>query len=356
VLHCEIAKTPDIRGASDGKVYLRRGAQNLPQNSAEQLHRLRLNKGIVSYEDSIVNVIPDDVTNSEEIIGFMIDNIPDSEPDRFLHKQQLLAEGRPTVSAVVLYSDDPQAVLPYTGIKIYQHKTSEEGTRDTLVGDPVTVEGPAYKLIHKAVETTIGRINVIPVLGTEGFERVSYPPEAIHEIITNAVLHRDYSINDEIHVRIFNNRIEVQSPGTLPGHVTVKNILEERFSRNPRLVRLINKYKNPPNKDVGEGLNTAFEAMRKLKLKDPIIEQREGGVRATLKHESLATAEEVICNYLRNNDEINNAAARGITYIGSENTVKRIFQKMTQSGVIERIPGRAQSKAGYRRGPNFPME
>jgi len=96
--------------------------------------------------------------------------------------------------------------------------------------------------------------------------------------------------------------------------------------------------------------------MRKLKLKDPIIEQREGGVRATLKHESLATAEEVICNYLRNNDEINNAAARGITYIGSENTVKRIFQKMTQSGVIERIPGRAQSKAGYRRGPNFPME
>jgi len=94
--------------------------------------------------------------------------------------------------------------------------------------------------------------------------------------------------------------------------------------------------------------------MRRLKLKDPVIEQRAGAVRATLRHESLATAEEMICSYLRNNDEINNSAARQITFIGSENTVKRIFQKMTASGMIERIPGRAQSKAGYRKGSNFP--
>jgi ATP-dependent DNA helicase RecG len=137
---------------------------------------------------------------------------------------------------------------------------------------------------------------------------------------------------------------EVQSPGTLPGHVTIANILEERFSRNLRLVRLINKYRNPPNKDVGEGLNTAFEAMRQLKLKGPIIEQREGSVRATLRHERLATAEEIICDFLRRHDEINNSSARAITFIGSENSVKRIFQKMTSSGVIERIPNRAQSK------------
>jgi len=355
VLHCEVSKTPDIRGASGGRPYLRRSAQNLPQDTEEKLTRLRLNKGITSYEDHVVNTSLDEVANSTAIIDFMIENIPDSEPDRFLHKQQLLVGGRPTLAAVVLYADDPQAILPNTGIKIYQYQTSDEGTRDTLIGNPITIEGPAYQLITDAVQTTISRVNAIPVLGAEGFERVSYPREAIHEIITNAVLHRDYSINDEVHVRIFNNRIEVQSPGTLPGHVTVHNILEERFSRNPRLVRLINKYRNPPNKDVGEGLNTAFEAMRKLKLKDPIIEQREGSVRATLQHERLASAEELVCEFLRKNEEINNSRARAITFIGSENTVKRIFQKMTASGVIERIPGRAQSKAGYRKGPNFPI-
>lgn len=73
----------------------------------------------------------------------------------------------------------------------------------------------------------------------------------------------------------------------MPGHVTVANILDERFARNPKIVRILNKFKNPPNKDVGEGLNTAFEAMRKLKLKDPLIEQRENSVVVALRHEQL---------------------------------------------------------------------
>jgi ATP-dependent DNA helicase RecG len=64
-----------------------------------------------------------------------------------------------------------------------------------------------------------------------------------------------------VHIRIFDNRIDVESPGRLPAHITPENILKERFARNPTLVRLINKFPNPPNKDVGEGLNTAFAAM-----------------------------------------------------------------------------------------------
>ena len=146
----------------------------------------------------------------------------------------------------------------------------------------------------------------------------------------------------------------MQSPGTLAGHVTVKNILTERFARNPRIVRLLNKYKNPPNKDVGEGLRTAFEAMRKLKLRDPIIEQIQGSLRTTLKHEKLASPEETICSYLRSNDEVNNSRAREITFIGSENAVKRVFQKMMDGGLLERIPGRSLAKTGYRKGPRFP--
>jgi ATP-dependent DNA helicase RecG len=185
-------------------------------------------------------------------------------------------------------------------------------------------------------------------------EKVSYPQESLHEIITNAVLHRDYSLNDDIHIRIFDNRVEVQSPGVLPAHVTIDNILEERFARNQRIVRLINKYDDPPNKDVGEGLNTAFEAMRKLKFRDPTIEQLDGGVRVTLRHEKLASPEEIICEFLRNNSEVNNSKAREITFIGSENSVKRIFNKMLKSKIIERIPDRPQAKTGYRKGRNFP--
>ncbi|MCQ4871804.1 ATP-dependent DNA helicase RecG, partial [Blautia producta] len=76
-----------------------------------------------------------------------------------------------------------------------------------------------------------------------------------------------YSIATDIQIRIFDNRVEVESPGRLPGYVTVDNILTAQSSRNPKIVRLINKFPEAPNKDVGEGLNTAFEAMAKLRLK-----------------------------------------------------------------------------------------
>jgi len=355
LLHCEILKTPDIRHASDEIFYLRRGAQNLPQKAEQQISRLRFNKGITSYEDHIVKVDVSEVTNSKPILEFMLANIPTAEPLPWLKKQQLIVEeGKPTVAAVLLYSEEPQAALPKSGIKIYRYQTSGGGTRDTLVGNPLSIEGHLYALVAKAVQTTIDTIEKLSVMGTSGLEKISYPRESIHEIITNAVLHRDYSLNDDIHIRIYDNRIEVQSAGMLPAHVTVKNILEERFARNQRIVRLINKYEDPPNKDVGEGLNTAFEAMRKLKFRDPVIEQLDGGVKVTLRHEKLASPEEIICDYLRGHAEINNSRAREITFIGSENSVKRIFQKMLKSKIIERIPDRSQSKTGYCKGANFP--
>jgi predicted HTH transcriptional regulator len=84
-----------------------------------------------------------------------------------------------------------------------------------------------------------------------------------------------------------------------PAHVTVENILDERFARNGKLVRLINKFPDPPNKDVGEGLNTAFAAMKKLQLKDPLITELENSVVVNIRHESLASPEEIVMEYWR---------------------------------------------------------
>lgn len=142
----------------------------------------------------------------------------------------------------------------------------------------MTIEGPAYDVIREAVRTAVGTVQGIRVLGSTGFEEISYPEVTLHEIITNAVLHRDYSISDDIHVRIFDNRVEVESPGGLPAHLTPENILTQRFARNGNIVRWISKFPDPPNKDVGEGLNTAFAAMRNLKLKAPEVENKVSSV------------------------------------------------------------------------------
>lgn len=350
VLKVEVRKTREIKKASDGKVYVRRGAQNRPVPSGEGLSRLERNKGISSYETETINADPAFITNSETVIGFMLEVVPSAEPDEWLRKQQLLINDKPTVAGVVLFADEPQALLPKRcGVKIYRYKTKDqEGTRESLDFDPISVEGCAYGLIHDAVGRTTKLIESIKVSTREGLERVKYPRTALHEIITNAVLHRDYSVADDIHVRIFDNRVEITSPGTLPGHVTTENILRERFARNGVTVRLINKFPNPPNKDVGEGLNTAFTAMRTMNLKEPLVVQDEGSVTVILRHESLGTPEEIIIEYLHKHGRIANREAREICFIGSENKMKRILQGMVDRDLIERVPGTTRFTAAYR--------
>jgi len=350
VLKVEIRKSKDLKQASDRKAYIRRGAQNLPVDTDEALLRLRRNKGLTSFETETVSVDKNLITNSDPIIKFMLEVVPTAEPEPWLKKQQVILQDKPTVAGLLLFADEPQAAVPKRcGLKIYRYMTKdEEGTRETLTFDPLSVEGCLYDQIHKAVQKTAEIIESVKINTTTGLQAVTYPSTALHEIITNAVLHRDYSIADDIHIRIFDNRVEVMSPGTLPAHITPDNILEERFARNGTIVRLINKFPNPPNKDVGEGLNTAFDAMRAMKLKPPVISQNGGYVKVVMRHESLATPEELILEFLKTHEQIRNKEAREICFIGSENKMKRIIQGMISNGMLERVPGTTRYTAAYR--------
>lgn len=239
----------------------------------------------------------------------------------------------------------------HCGIKVYRYKTQEsEGFREVLEFDPKTVEGCIYDQIKKAVDLTKQIAESIPKMGkAEKFEAIEYPPETLHEIVTNAVIHRDYSVADDVHIRIFDNRIEVQSPGRLPAHVTVKNILNERFARNGAVVRILNKFPDPPNKDVGEGLNTAFAAMHKLGLKEPVIEEQENAVLVSIWHEPLASPEEAIMDYLESHPTIKNRQARAVTHIRADYQVKAVFGRMVEAGMIEQVPGTRTNSTAYRK-------
>jgi ATP-dependent DNA helicase RecG len=349
VLKVDVGKSRDVKKASDGRVYIRRGAQNLPIDTEEALARLRRNKGLTSFETEPVNVGVDVITNSTVTLEFMLQVVPTGEPEPWLRKQQVVQGDKPTVAGLILFAEEPQAALPKrSGIKIYRYRTTaSEGTRDTLEADPVSIEGHAYEQIKNAVRITAEIIESVRINTPEGLEEAKYPITALHEIITNAVLHRDYSVADDVHIRIFDNRVEVISPGTLPAHITPENILGERFARNAAIVRLINKFPDPPNKDVGEGLNTAFMAMREMKLKPPSITQEGGSVKVVLKHEPLASPEEVILEYLQSNARITNRIARDLCFIGSENKMKGVLQRLVKKGLIELVPGTTRYSAAY---------
>lgn len=351
LLKIEILRNGAITRATDGIPYLRKGAQKLPVDTDEGLERLKLDKGISSYEDYKVQAELSTIENSEVTLEFLLGVVPTAEPEPWLRKQRFIVDQNPTVAGVLLFAEEPQALLPKrTAIKIFRYKTSElVPSREHLVFDPLTIEGWAYRLTYAAVAKTQEIIEDLKRLGEAGLLEVQYPAETLHEIITNAVLHRDYSVAADIQIRIFDNRIEVESPGRLAGHVTTENILHTQFARNQRLVRMINKFPNPPNKDVGEGLNTAFDAMRKLRLRDPVIQEGPGSVTVTIPHQRLASPEDLVMEFLRSNPEIANRQARELCGVRSENSMKGIFKRLEARGLIEQVPERTRFKAAWRR-------
>ena len=351
ILQATVLKSREIVRTSDGSVYLRRSAQNLPVDNPDKLEKLKLDKGIDSYEKRNIDIELTNITNSATIEIFVKQVVPSSEPRVWLEKQQLIIKDKPTVAGILLFSDEPQAILPKRcGVKIYRYKTKDdEGSRASLDFVPITIEGCLYDQISQSVQKTIEIIEDIPRLGKKGLESIVYPQEAIHEIIANALLHRDYSIPSDTHIRIYDNRIEIENPGKLPGHITAKNILREQYARNGAIVRIINKFPNPPNKDVGEGLNTAFQAMAKLRLQPPEILESEASVVVYIKHEPLASVEASIMSYLSYNTEITNRVARQESGVSSEETVKSTFRKLRTRGLIESIPGRAKVNAAWRK-------
>jgi ATP-dependent DNA helicase RecG len=351
VLHVQVIRTQRIVKAYDGIPYIRRGAQNLPQKTAEELRRLEFQKGVSSFEAQTIKCAKELITESPVTRDYLKHVVPNAQPEPWLRKQSLIVADMPTVAGLLLFAEEPQAQLPkHCGIKVYRYGTQEsEGFREALAFIPITVEGCLYDQIKRAVEITASEVEKIQHLGKGGLQDIKYPPETLHEIITNAVIHRDYSIADDIHVRIFDNRIEVQSPGRLPAHVTPQNILNERFARNGAVVRLLNKFPDPPNRDVGEGLNTAFEKMHNLGLKEPRIEERDSDVLVTIRHEALASPEQAIMRYLETHDTIRNKQAREITHIRDSDQMKRILSTMAKKGEIEGVPGARFGGMAYRK-------
>ncbi|MFD3923561.1 ATP-binding protein [Streptomyces sp. NPDC058595] len=314
---------------------------------------LSLSKGARSYEDQpLSDYDVDELTEEEELSYFLENYSLVSTAQKFLRRQRLVNKknGEATVAAAILYAEEPAAVVPKRcSVKIARYESKDSvPDRKFLKGTPLTIDGPARQLIDRTLKAVSEIIESVPILGTDGeMAPVKYPPEALKEIIVNAVIHRDYNVSDDILISIFDNRVEVRSPGKLPGHMTAENILTDRFARNPSIVRLLNKYPDPPNKDIGEGLDTVLSAMKAAKLKEPQFILEDNAFVVVLAHTPLARPEELILEYLKHNPEISNKIARSLTGIESENRVKNVFYRLKKAGMIEPVPGRSRSRYAW---------
>lgn len=352
-----VRKSAAVHETADGTVYVRRNASTVKIDAAERVN-LALSKGAETYENQeLASYTAAELAEEDELARFLSTLSPHSTAEDFLRKQRLVNKdsGKARLSGAILFAESPSAVATKRcAVKVARYETKvEKPDRKHLQGVPATVEAPAYQLIEQTIAEVQRLIEAVSVLRPNGeLESLSYPPEALKEVIVNAVIHRDYNISDDIVIRVFDNRVEVRSPGRLPGHMTLENLLTDRFSRNPTINRLINKYPDPPNKDIGEGLKTTMRSMAEAKLKPPRFAQEDNYFVVTIEHTPLARPQEIVLQYLDSHDEITNAIARELTGINSENTMKEVFYDLRDTGVIERVPGKAGNKSAWQRIPS----
>ena len=352
VLRVQVEKSQSAHKTADGTVYERKGAQSLPVSDPTRITALSFAKGAVSYEDySVDGAIAEDIVDSSRIVEFLADYSPRTDPlDLSLNKNLIDRKSfKPKVAGLLLFAVEPASLIPKKcSVRIVRYETKEDDPEREHLGSIESVEGPLYHLIHQTVARVTEIMSSINVWTTDGPKAMSYPPETLWEIVTNAIIHRDYSMSDDVQILIFDNRIEVLSPGRLPAFVTKENILDVRYARNPRVVGMLSRYKNPPNKDIGEGLNTAFQRMKEWRLRNPEIVDEGNYVRVVIPHAPLATPQEAIMEFLGKHGTITNRQARDITGIKSENAVKSEFYKLKEVGLIEMIPELRGNKAAWR--------
>ncbi|WP_426805135.1 ATP-binding protein [Stenotrophomonas sp. SrG] len=312
-----------------------------------------MQKGATSFEDfSVEDAIAEDIVDGYPIRTFLEEYSPSTDPlDLSLNKGLVDKKTfKPKVAGLLLFSENPTGVVPRKcSVRIARYATKEDDPDREHLAFVESIEGPLYTLIHLTVARVTEIMSGIKVWTTDGAKSMEYPPETLWEVVVNALIHRDYSVSDDVQIKIFDNRIEVISPGRLPAFVTTENILDSRYARNAKIVGILSKYRDAPNKDIGEGLNTAFQKMKDWRLRSPQILEEGNSVRVILPHAALATPQEAIMEFVEKNGAINNRQARDITGIKSENAMKAEFYKLRDAGILEMNPDLKGNKAEWRK-------
>ena len=246
VVALKIARSPELHALADGRVLIRAGVENRPLGGSAIRH-LAATKSSGDFE-------------SEPVAGATLVDLDKAVLDEYLARRAergsgqtrgnlqdhlvdigaMVDDGTPTVAGLLLFGKQPQAFLPQSGAIFVKFLGKEPRGRDGQAGygRRVEIQGPAARIIERAWSLVNEEMRVEAVVtGLKREEQPEYPPFAVREALVNAICHRDYRLSGRrVEIRMYEDRLEVISPGGLPGFITVDNIVEEHFSRNPRLV------------------------------------------------------------------------------------------------------------------------
>lgn len=343
-------------------VYLTRtGGQNRPLTSAE-LRQLLLDRGENGYE-------------SQPVTDASLDDLDPVRVSRYLNQvglppdadtiEALLGRGcitrrssdglpatppLPTVAGLLLFGREPQRFLRSAEIICVRYvgvTMSDEFVRQDIGG----VLPEQARQAEAFVVSNMRRGMRIRGLARE--ETTEYPLAVVREAIVNAIAHRDYSIRGEgIRLLMFSDRLEVYSPGRLPGHVTLENIKDERYSRNEAIVAVLTDLGYIER--LGYGIDRMFAAMQEAGLPAPEFAETAAGFRVTLRsagddlvspqpqeqrwhHAFLNERQEAALAFVRQHGRITNSDLQALAPEVHPETIRRDLADLVDKNLLIRI-------------------
>jgi ATP-dependent DNA helicase RecG len=286
---------------ADRKVFVRKGDSKIELKSPDEVRNLQIDKGEVSFEREPSGLkFPDDF--DPELVRTFVESYiatrnldgTHTTPDILtLAKLGKFSRGNfePNMACALLLAKDPRDVLPGCRIRFLRFDGESEGTGEkwNAVKD-IWIDGPVPVLIQEAEKVLLTQLRNFSRLNKDGkfYTSPEYPRFAWYEVIVNACVHRSYGDgmkNMNIFVKMFDDRLVVESPGPFPPFVTPHNIYDVHHPRNPSLMEAM--YYLQFVRCAHEGTKRIRDEMQGMDLPRPEFLQEQVGhasVRVTLRN------------------------------------------------------------------------
>jgi ATP-dependent DNA helicase RecG len=296
VVVISVPRSPELHSLTDGRVLIRTSTGNRPLEGSHISH-LAATKASGDFETEVATgatradfdqeIIRDYIKHRVERQGR---DLSQSEDELLRSIGALTADGEPTVAGILLFGKQPQSYVPQSGLTYVRFPGAEvRGPNGPAVySRREEVTGPLAQIVEKAWSILLQELHAESVVrDLQREDRLIYPTFPVREALVNAVCHRDYRMTGRrVEIRQFNDRLEVTSPGGLPGYITLENIVAEHFSRNPRLVNGL--YQWGYIEELGIGVDTMFYEMARAGHPPPEFRETPYSFTVTLRRSANA--------------------------------------------------------------------
>ncbi|NBI12285.1 ATP-dependent DNA helicase RecG [[Haemophilus] felis] len=284
----------------DDKVFLRSKDQTL-ELSFEQRLQLEYEKSQRVFEDQPIERVDFEDLDLALLEEYRLKLQTNRSIEEILQARDLMTkDGKLTNACILLFGKNPTRYFPNARLRFlrYEGKAPLVGKSFNVVKE-LMLEEPIPRLIESTKSILKNQLREFQRLDDNGkFIKIDeYPEFAWLEGVVNAVTHRSYSNQgDCIRISMFDDRLEIFSPGGLPRPVTLENMYYTRFSRNPRIARVL--YEFGWVKELNEGVNRMIEEMKAYQLNSPLyLEPNDNSVKLILEnnieHRTLRELEQI---------------------------------------------------------------